>query len=346
MINHIKEIQRNTDFAGTVLVKKDNVVLTELNFGFANRSDQLKNNTKTRYGIASGCKLFTAIAICQLVEKKKLSFDMKLKDCLDAALPQFDDNVTIHHLLTHTSGIPDYFNEEVMDDYEELWVKHPMYNIRALKDFLPLFQDKPMKWNTGEKFHYNNAGYVLLGLIVEKASQKDFDEYVQENISKKAGMEQSGYFEFDALPSNTAQGYIDYPNGSWKTNIYSLPVKSGADGGAFVTAPDMIKLWDALINKVLLSDEYTERLLKPHVQAEDENNYYGYGVWIEKAGFEILKYHVMGYDPGVSFHSAFYPETSVKAVICSNKSEGAYDIMQGIEVALDVFNNKDCEKYI
>ncbi|MFA1819332.1 serine hydrolase domain-containing protein [Virgibacillus oceani] len=338
MIKQIEKIQRNIDFSGTVLIKNEKGILADVSYGYANRSEQLKNNTNTRYGIASGCKLFTAIAVCQLVEKKKLSFDMKVKDYLEVEFPQFHDEITIHHLLTHTSGIPDYFDEEVMEDYEELWISNPMYNIRSLKDFLPLFQDKPMKLKAGERFHYNNAGYILLGLIVEKASQRKFDEYIQENIFQKAGMEQSGYFEFDALPPNVAQGYIDFDDGTWKTNIYSLPAKGGADGGAFVTAADMMKLWEALMNNDLLSDEYTQLLLKSHVQAEDGDIYYGYGVWIEQAGSEIIKYHLMGYDPGVNFYSAFYPKTLTKAVVCSNESAGAYDIMLGIEKKLDVFS--------
>ncbi|WP_443146827.1 serine hydrolase domain-containing protein [Paenibacillus sp. OSY-SE] len=298
---------------------------------YANRSEQSKNNTSTRYGIASGCKLFTGIAICQLVEGGKLSFDTKLKECLDVNFPNFDEGITIHHLLTHTSGIPDYFDEEVMEGYEELWIETPMYQIRNLKDFLPLFQDKPMKRNVGERFHYNNAGYILLGLIVEQASQLSFVEYVEEHIFRKAGMEESGYFEFDALPSRTALGYIDYPNGTWKTNIYSLPVKGGSDGGAFVTVNDMTKLWDALMNHLLLSETYTQQLLTRHIRTNEDNNFYGYGVWIEIFETDILKYHVMGYDPGVSFHSAFYPGNSIKVVVCSNKSDGAYGIMKGIE---------------
>jgi CubicO group peptidase (beta-lactamase class C family) len=95
----------------------------------------------TRYGIASGCKLFTAIAICQLVEERKLSFDSKLKECLDLQFPNFDEEITIHHLLTHTSGIPDYFDEEVMDDLKSCGLK-PMYRIRSL-GFLACFKIKP-----------------------------------------------------------------------------------------------------------------------------------------------------------------------------------------------------------
>ncbi|CAH1197736.1 Putative penicillin-binding protein PbpX [Paenibacillus plantiphilus] len=321
----------SNNFSGTVLVKRENETIAEMSFGYANRSDQLKNNTQTRFGIASGCKIFTSIAICQLVEQGKLSFDTKLSQCLEVHFPNFDNEVTIHHLLTHTSGIPDYFDEEVMDDFEQLWIDNPMYRIRNLKEFLPLFKDQAMKFRTGERFHYNNAGYILLGLIVEQTSQQRFDEYVQEHIFDWAGMNGSGYFEFDAYPQNTALGYIEQNNGNWKTNIYSLPVKGGSDGGAFVTVNDMDKLWEALMNNHLLSKFYTEQLLTSHVHIENVD-YYGYGVWIKQnAGGNVVKYHVLGYDPGVNFHSGFYPDKRMKVVVCSNKSSGAFDLLHAIE---------------
>lgn len=332
--DHIIDVMIGNNFSGTVLVKNDKKTLVEKSYGYANRSEQIINSLDTRFGIASGCKLFTAIAICQLVEEGLLSFDTKLKDCLNISFPYFDEDITIHHLLNHTAGIPDYFDEEVMDDFEELWIKNPMYHIRNLEAFLPLFQNQPMKLKVGEKFHYNNAGYILLGLIIEQTSQIKFADYIKGNIFKKAGMADSGYFEFDSLPQRTALGYIDFPNGTWKTNIYSLPVKGGSDGGAFVTVNEMASLWDALINNLLLSEEYTHQLLTPYINTSNDGNdnkFYGYGVWIEKKDNEILKYHIMGYDPGVSFHSAFYPKTLIKTVICSNKSKGAYDIMKEIE---------------
>lgn len=331
ILNRITDIQSQNEFSGSVLVKEDNGILSEVSYGYANRSEQIENSSFTRYGIASGCKLFTSIAICQLVEDGKLTFETKLEGCLKFSFPNFDKDITIHHLLTHTAGIPDYFDEEVMDDFEELWVKNPMYHIRTLENFLPLFQNQPMKAKVDEKFHYNNAGYILLGLIVEQVSQLQFTDYIEENIFKKAGMINSGYFEIDSLPKNTALGYIDYPNGTWKTNIYSLPVKGGSDGGAFVTVYDMAIFWDSLITNQLLSEELTNMLLIPYVQTNKKNSFYGYGLWIEKNNDEIYKYHIMGYDPGVSFHSAYYPKTSIKSVICSNKSEGAYDIMKAIE---------------
>ena len=331
ILKRITKAQEKVEFSGGILVKGNNDILTELSYGYANRSEQIENSTDTRFGIASGCKLFTSIAICQLVEAGKLSFESKLEDCLDVDFLNFAKGITIHHLLTHTSGIPDYFDEEIMDGFEELWVKNPMYLIRNLEDFLPLFQNQPMKFKVGERFHYNNAGYILLGLIVEEASQLEFSEYVEEHIFKKADMSDAGYFEFDSLPRHTALGYIDLPNGKWKTNIYSLPVKGGSDGGAFVTVNDMGNLWDSLLNNQLLNEEHTNKLLTPYVRTNNKNGFYGYGVWIEKKEDEIFKFHIMGYDPGVSFHSAFYPKTAIKTVICSNKSKGAFDIMREIE---------------
>ena len=327
----INNLMKENELSGAFLYKEKSLVLEGCN-GYANRAEQRLIQMNTRFGIASGCKLFTAIAICQLVEQGKLPFNTKLQDCLTIELPHFDQAITIHHLLTHTAGIPDYFDEEVMDDFEELWIAQPMYLMRNLSDFLPLFQNHPMKLAVGERFHYNNAGYILLGLVVEQVSGKGFDVYVTENIFKRAEMEQSGYFELDALPRNTALGYIDEEDGSWKSNIYSVPVKGGADGGAFVTVDDMHHFWQALMKFELLNPEVAQQLLTPYIHTDDDyDRFYGYGVWIDKRDDIISKYHVMGYDPGVSFHSAFYPENGVTSVVCSNKSEGAFDVFKELE---------------
>lgn len=334
MLNKVTAVMDEVDFSGTVLVKRNNDVLQQQSSGYANRADWILNNVETRFGIASGCKIFTAVAICQLVEKGQLSFESKLSEILDIPFTRFDEEITIHHLLTHTAGIPDYFDEEVMEDFADLWVNQPMYLMRNGRDFLPLFQHEPMKLAVGERFHYNNAGYILLGLIVEQVSGRHFDEYVTEKIFNRAGMEHSGYFELDALPSNTALGYIEKEDGSWKTNIYSVPVKGGADGGAFVTVEDMHRFWQALKKFELLGEAMTQQLLTPYIHTdEDFDRFYGYGVWIDKKEDCISKYHVMGYDPGVSFHSAFYPESGLVSVVCSNKSEGAFNVFKEIENA-------------
>ncbi|MBD8033010.1 serine hydrolase domain-containing protein [Solibacillus merdavium] len=328
----VQAVIEEIDFSGTVLVKRNDEVIQQFSNGYANRSYAVLNKEYTRFGIASGCKIFTAVAICQLVEKGQLSFESKLSDVLDTAFPHFDPDITIHHLLTHTAGIPDYFDEEVMDDFEQLWVNYPMYLMRNGHDFLPLFQHEPMKLGVGERFHYNNAGYILLGLVVEKISSMRFEEYIVESIFNKAGMGQSGYFAMDALPENTALGYIDNEDGSSRSNIYSVPAKGGADGGAFITVKDMAHFWKSLFDFELLSEQVTKQLLKPYIHTdEDYDRFYGYGVWIDIHDSIITKYHVMGYDPGVSFHSAYYPESNEMTVVCSNKSEGAFDVFKAIE---------------
>ena len=151
-------------------------------YGFANRAESIPNTLHTRFGMASGCKIFTGVAICQLVEKGLLAFDARLKDCLDIAFPTFDPNITVHHLLTHSSGIPDYFDEEVMEDFEALWHHRPMYNVRTPRDFLPMFQHERMKFAPGEQFSYSNAGFIVLGLIVEQQTAMRFPAYVETSI--------------------------------------------------------------------------------------------------------------------------------------------------------------------
>ncbi|RIW37261.1 class C beta-lactamase-related serine hydrolase [Bacillus salacetis] len=331
--NQFKEIEEmilSGQFSGTILVKRDNEVVYEEAAGFADRMEKRANRKDTRYGIASGCKIFTAVAVAQLADEGLLSFDTKLKDCLDLEFPKWDADITIQQLLTHSSGIPDYFDEEVMDDFAQLWKETPMYLLQNPSDFLPMFRDKPMKSIPGERLHYNNAGYIILGLVVEQLARIPFTDYVNQNIFKRAGMSDSGYFSMDSLPENTAYGYEETEAGQFKTNIYSIPIKGGPDGGAYITAGDMVRFWEALLDNRLLSKETTNILLTPHIMVK-EGVHYGFGIWINSNNESNLKYHVMGYDPGVSFHSAYYPETKVKTAVLSNFSSGAYSIMKAIE---------------
>ena len=152
-LNHIIELNKiinesssKVGLSGVVYVKQGDDVLTESAYDYANTVEGLPNMINTRFGIASGCKLFTAIGICQLVEKGVLSFDTPLNKCLDIPFPHFSKSITIHHLLTHTSGIPDYYDEEKMNDFEDLWRERQVYHMRSLIDFLPMFQTNKMKF--------------------------------------------------------------------------------------------------------------------------------------------------------------------------------------------------------
>ncbi|MGM0837202.1 MAG: serine hydrolase domain-containing protein [Bacillota bacterium] len=330
-INSVIETKaREIDFSGVAYMLDQNDTVYSSAHGYANRSDRLPNKVETRFGIASGCKLFTAIAIGRLVQEGKLTFETKISEVLACDFPNFDKGLTVHHLLTHTSGIPDYFDEEIMEDYEDLWKCRPMYHIKQLEDFLPMFQHGKMMFLPGERFHYNNAGFILLGMVIERVTGERFTHYIEKNVFLPCEMKGSGYFSFDQLPADTATGYIDNEDGTWRSNIYSLPVKGGADGGAYVTAPDMAKLWTALMERKLLNEEMTSLLLTPYVEVGTDR-YYGYGIWIDKRNDSIYKYHVMGYDPGVSFASGYYPASGNIVVIPSNKAAGPHKLMAVIE---------------
>lgn len=188
----IKEIK---NFSGVLTLRdKKGLVLSKI-CGYADIPNKRENNLETRFGVASGAKIFTAISICKLVQEGKLKFDSLIKNYID--LKNYDDSITIEQLLTHTSGIPDYFDEDEMDDFSELWREIPMYLLREPKDFLPLLKKGKMKFRPGEKFAYNNSGFVVLSLIVEKVSGQSFKDFVQENIFDVLNMKASGYFAMD-----------------------------------------------------------------------------------------------------------------------------------------------------
>jgi CubicO group peptidase (beta-lactamase class C family) len=328
---NIENINKVKPFSGVVLVQQNDNIIFQRSYGFANRSEEIPNTMDTRFGIASGCKIFTAVAICQLVEKGLLAFDTLLKDCLNSSFIQFDSSISIHHLLTHSSGIPDYFDENTMTDYEGLWNGIPMYRMKGPKDFIPMFADQKMKFTPGDKFQYNNAGFIALGLIVEQQTGMSFTEYVEKNIFLPCDMKDTGYFSLDRLPRKVAYGYIENElDGSWKTNFYSIPIIGGPDGGAFVTAADMIRFWKCLFRYKLLSREYMQKLTTDYISVGDDE-YYGYGIWINKRKDEIFKYHLMGNDPGVCFRSSVYPQKDLQVVVMGNTGWGAYALTKEIE---------------
>ncbi|MFD0589100.1 serine hydrolase domain-containing protein [Paenibacillus sp. GCM10027627] len=329
--------QSGYPFTGAVSVLDGTGEAFEKGYGYANRSDKIGNGPDTRFGIASGCKIFTAVAICQLVERGALTFDTLLKDCVDEKFPLFDPSIRIHHLLCHTSGVPDYFDEETMDDFSALWKEVPNYSIRTVQDFLPLFQHRPMTFAPGEKFSYCNSGYILLGLVVEQVSGISFQSYVEKYIVEVCGMRDSGYFPLDRLPERTALGYIESDAG-WRVNWYDLPIVGGPDGGAYTTVQDMDLFWEALLNHRLLSRDMTETMLASKAQS-DESIHYGYGVWIVVREGAIFKYFVMGGDPGVAMRSSVYVKSRARAHVISNNGSGTWEIAMGIEKQLIGLND-------
>ena len=218
---------------------------------------------------------------------------------LDIPLNDIDKDVTVKQLLNHTSGVPDYFDESIMDEYEELWVDYPNYKIRHNSDLLPLFINKPMMYPKGEKFQYNNSGYVLLAMIIEKVTRMYFDWYHKENI-------------------------------------FSVDAKGTGAGGAFITVKDIISFWTNLLEGKLISKELVSDMLSKQSGdgANAEEGYYGYGMWIiDNPNGRDLAYF-QGCDPGVSFISEYNPNNGIISVLVSNYGDNVWREMRKIREVL------------
>lgn len=310
----------------------------ELAFGFADRANRIPNTIETRFAMASGCKVFTAVAIGLLIEQGKIALDATLADCLrthDFGFNDhqfhFGDRVTIRQLLNHTSGVPDYYNEEDAElekeeggSFADLWLDQPCYGMRSISDFLPLFKDGAMLETPGSRFLYSNSGFILLGLVVEQQTGKDFRDFVTERIFRPCGMTRSGYFAMDALPDNTALGYVHNAKGIDHTNIFSVPAVGGPDGGAFTTIGDMRRFWTALFEGRLLLRKMLDVFLAPAVPVTEREGswHYGCGVWLrQERGRWIAS--VEGSDPGASLESEVRRDDGLVVTVLSNTDHGA-----------------------
>lgn len=329
----------DSNFRGNIYIVQNNQVIYERENGSADLPNQIPNTLETKFATASAGKAFVAVGILQLIQRGKISFDDTLGELLDMELHKIDKDVTVKQLLTHTSGVPDYFDETIMTEYEDLWTDFPNYKIRHNRDLLPLFIHKPMIYPKGEKFQYNNSGYVLLAHIIEAVTGMEFDQYLKANVFDVCGMESTGYYELDRLPAKCANHYIrcaDKKSVFYRTNIYSTDAKGTGAGGAFVTVKDITRFWNGLLEGKLLSKELVSDML--HKQSGDgsdpEEGYYGYGMWIiDNPRGEDFAYF-QGMDPGVSFLSEYNPNNGMVSVLVSNYGDNVWQEMRKIRKAL------------
>jgi CubicO group peptidase (beta-lactamase class C family) len=318
------------DFNGVISVKKGNEVIFQKPYGFADIPNEILNEMDTKFGTASAGKAFVAVGILQLIETGKLNFNDCIGNLLDFDLKTIDKNITVKQLLTHTSGIPDYFDESIMDNYEELWKDFPNYRIRKSMDIVPLFINKPMMYRAGEKFQYNNTGFVVLGLVIEKLTNMLFDEYLNKNIFKICGMVNTGYYELDRLPKKCANAYIfDDNRKEYYTNIYSIDVKGTGAGGAFTTVVDVELFWHNLLEGKLVSKKLLQEMFS--MQSSSGNGYYGYGMWLDKEEKNNFEPWFTGSDPGVSFISKYNRSKNICITIVSNTGNNVWEIKKNIE---------------
>lgn len=316
-VKQIKSTAQENNFSGVISLSNKNQITYEEAFGYRDRANLIKNNIETRFAIASGTKIFTALSILKLIEQNKLSLDDKALDIVDFDFGRYDKNITIYELLNHISGMPDYFDEDEIDDAPVF--DKPWYEFFEPEDYFPYFPKTVMR---EKDFNYNNGGYVLLAAIVSKVSGKKYRQYVKEEIFDAVGLKNSGFYAFDELPANTALGYIG-DDDSYKTNIYKLPIVGGGDGGAYTTAHDVMVLWDSLLNGRIISTQAVDKFFNEYQEVDEKTGYYS-GMWVHR----IKKlYYLEGCDMGVSFFSVYNPQTNDVLTVASNTEDGAWSIL-------------------
>lgn len=256
----LEEQVEKDKFSGTVLVAKEDKVIFERAYGFACKRFNVPNRIDTKFNIGSLNKLVTKVAILQLVQKGKLDLD----DLVGKHLPDFREDIAskvkIRHLISFTSGMGDYFG----DKFDAALGK-----LRKVSDFVPFFIEDPLVSEPGEKWNYSNAGYVVLGLIIEVVSGMDYYDYVKENIYKPAGMKESHHYEVDSVTQNLATGYTRHmPDCSInptnrRSNIFVIGSRGSPAGGGYSTVRDWALFDKAVAQEILLNSEYSKMVYMP-----------------------------------------------------------------------------------
>ncbi len=326
-------------FSGVVRIKQADITLYEGAFGYACKAFKTPNRIDYKFATASITKLFTALAVLQLVESGKLKLDDKLGQYIDLTEAKIDAAITIEQLLTHTSGIADYFDVTDPDGFAKLFYSLPSNFIDEAHKLFPLFMDEAMENPPGSYFSYSGAGYLLLGRVIEVVSGQDYYSYMREAVFKANLLYETDFIAHDHVVENVAHGYIavkDHNNQikHWQKNIYALPVRGLADSGAFSTAKDMIKFLRMIRNNQLLSPEMTACWLKPRIKVS-AGLYYGLGIWLSyNQRGELVRYGHSGEAPGVSTRLYHYPKENVDLVLFSNHGFSTADLLSELESCL------------
>jgi CubicO group peptidase (beta-lactamase class C family) len=330
------------EFSGVVLITQAGRRVFEHAYGYANRAWKIENRMDTRFDTASVTKLFTAMAIFGLIERDMLSFDTRITEFLDLRDTNISPEVTVYHLLTHSSGIGDDCEEEDGDIYEELWKTKPNYMVTRTADFLPQFVHKPSNFKPGEGCRYCNCSFILLGLAIEKISGLTYREYVRRNIFSRIGMKHTDFLRLDGVHENMAEGYAPEKNKNgevigWRRNFYSYPPIGSPDSGAYTTAGDMDLFLRAIQAGKVLSPEMTREFLSPQVFYRQDNDYelrYGYVFrFLLDKNSKIVNYQKSGVNTGVCAWVGHYPEQDINIITFANYDDCLWDRLDDIRSA-------------
>lgn len=259
----------NKQFNGAVLVAENGKVIYKKGFGLANMEWNIPNEPDTKFRLGSITKQFTAMLILQLVEQGKIKLEGKITDYLPEYRKDIGEKVTIHHLLTHTSGIPSYTG---LPRFFEDVSRNPF----KVNEFVKKYASNDLEFAPGTKWNYNNSGYFLLGAIIEKVTGKSYEQALKENIFDPLGMKNTGYDHYNTIITKRASGYVKTPVGYQNAPYLDTSIPYAA-GSLYSTVEDLY-LWDqALYTDKLLPAKLKEVMFQPFL------NNYAYGWVIAKA---------------------------------------------------------------
>jgi CubicO group peptidase (beta-lactamase class C family) len=324
---YLKELAAKNSFSGSVLLAKGDSVLIQEAYGMASKRFDVPNNVETKFNLASMNKMFTSVAIMQLVESGKLSLSDKLSKFLDESwLPKsISSEIEIKHLLSHSSGLDHYFNRTYRNTSKS--------NYQTLDDYKSLVVNGSVLFKAGTKSHYSNTGMLVLGAVIEKVSGQDYYSYIRENIYQKAGMVNSDSYELNQPIFNLATGYDPNKDNAtgWQNNNFMFVFKGTPDGGGFSTVQDLHKFALALTNNKLLGKELTEQAFS--VQSKLKYFNYGYGFTIRGDSDNRIVGHG-GAFPGIGSNLDIYLEQGYIAVVMSNYGRGDREVRNKIRELL------------
>lgn len=337
------ELEAADRFSGAVGIEQGGRRLLCEAYGYASRAWNVRATVHTRFDTASITKLFTAVATLQLVEVGAFALDTAVVGYLALEDTGISPAVTPYHLLTHTSGIADDSDEEAGERYEDLFVAKPNYSIVETVDYLPQFIGKPPNFAPGEGCRYCNVGWVLLGLMIEKATGSSYRDYVTEHVLARAGMRDSAFLRLDVVSPDVAEGVEAVEDGSggiagWRRNIYSYPPVGGPDSGAYVTAGDLLAFHEAVRGERLLGPALTAELLAPKVRHSARGNgsrFMGFGFEFDVGADGVVRsYWKEGVNVGVSGILRHYPASDVTIAVLAVGERAAWEPVEAIDSAV------------
>jgi CubicO group peptidase (beta-lactamase class C family) len=316
-------------FSGSALVWRDGGPVFRYWGGLAQRGHRVPVSDDTRFAVASVTKLPTAIAALRLVEQGRVRLDQPVVELLPA--DQWPRSLTplhtLHHLLSQTSGIPNYHDDEdpTWASFLSCWDRVPSYHVRRPADMLPLFAELPAVFLPGERYQYSDANFILVGLILEAATGRAFSDVIVDAVFAPAGMADTAFEALDADPPRLATGYLtnDGPYEVWRSNIFGVTAMGMPDGGMITTPVDLARLVDALVGERLLSSALTAAAISPQGPPSDAIEQYGYGCMLAVADGAVQVVGHGGSDPGVSALVSHYPAAATTTVVLCNQDRGA-----------------------